>query len=99
LSTFAQASREPRGMPEVDCDLDIVDWRNGRRGRSMDDLCGRLASLVAAGRGRDRPIGLLTHHLVHDEAAWSFVAAFIEHVGRHPAARFVAVPVPAAGRV
>ncbi len=90
LSAFSHPpSDHALGLREINCDLDIVDWRNGRRGRSIDDLCDRLARLVVAARHNQAPIGLLTHHLVHDDAAWEFLAAFFERIGNRPGVEFV----------
>jgi hypothetical protein len=39
--------------------------------------------------GRDAgPIGLLTHHLVADEAVWAFCEAVLDILASHPAVRF-----------
>ena len=47
----------------------------------------RLAAAIAArldGDGRpDEPIGLLTHHLIHDEAVWRFCEALLDRLRRH----------------
>lgn len=50
------------------------------------------ASGLASSRGADpeEPTGLLTHHLVMDEAAWRFVARLGALLSDHPAARWVA---------
>lgn len=44
LSTFGPP--EPDGMRHLNSDLDIVDWRNGRVGRPIDDLARKLAGLL-----------------------------------------------------
>ncbi len=41
LSTFGPP--EPGGMRRLNSDLDIIDWRNGRVGRPLDDLARKLA--------------------------------------------------------
>lgn len=68
---------DPRdGPPRVDVHLDLLRWKKGVRFR------GEAAFLRAFGRELarrrrsadwNRPIGLLTHHLDHDEAAWRFL--------------------------
>ena len=60
------------GYAHLNCDLDIIDWRNGRVGRSPEDVCGKLAGLIEQSRDSARPIGILTHHLAHDAQAWTF---------------------------
>ena len=76
LSTFGPP-RLPLapGMAEINTDLDIIDWRGGRRGRPLPELDAELARHLA-GTGA-RPAGILTHHLVHDENAWDFLDALI----------------------
>lgn len=90
LSTFASAkAHASSALPRLDSDLDIMDWRNGRRGRSEGDLCARLAHLVAPTTGAGRTIGILTHHLAHDEAAWSFLDRFLPTMRRQRGVVFV----------
>jgi hypothetical protein len=87
LSTFGRPSGDrPAGLCPLNCDLDIIDWRNERRGRSIPDLCERLTKLIAASRLDGAPIGILTHHLAHDAAAWRFLEEFF---GRAPGFRGV----------
>ncbi|WP_131195174.1 polysaccharide deacetylase family protein [Lichenihabitans psoromatis] len=79
------------GLKLLNCDLDLIDWRNGRRGRSIPDLCGRLVRAIDAARLHRGPIGLLSHHLAHDEAAWDFLEQFLDEVRPSPAVSFIAV--------
>jgi hypothetical protein len=83
LSCFAPT---PDGspIPRLDSDLDIVDWRAGRTGRPLDDLARRIAGTVEAGSR----LGILTHHLAHDAAAWGALDATLAALAAHPAARF-----------
>ncbi|WP_372785706.1 polysaccharide deacetylase [Phenylobacterium sp.] len=76
------------GAPaRADVHLDLLRWRGGARFRGQGRL---LAALAAEMRRRrraglwDAPIGLLTHHLVHDEAAWGFLADFLRWTSRRP---------------
>ena len=89
LSTFADTKRtDPSPLPRLDCDLDIIDWRNERRGRTIADLCTRLLPLIAQAGETGRPIGVLSHHLAHDEAAWAFLDAFVTAMASSPHAVF-----------
>ena len=67
-------------LPRMDVHLDLLRWRGGARfrgrGRLLSDLAGELRRRRLAGRW-DAPIGLLTHHLAHDERAWRFLEAFL----------------------
>ena len=73
------------GLVRADATLDPIDWRGTRSLRDPDALLDDLAGQVASGSGR--PIGLLTHHLAHDEAIWGFVAVVLATLSRHPAVR------------
>ena len=57
------------GLREVNTHVDIVDWRAGRR------FIGEEQALAAALKWMEgeEPVGWLTHHAVHDEAAWRFL--------------------------
>lgn len=85
LSCFAPT---PTASPilRLDSDLDIVDWRGGRVGRPLDDLARKIAGIVERG---DR-LGILTHHLAHDDAAWNALEAMLGGLAGHPAVRFTA---------
>lgn len=71
LSTYGpRRSAEPvPGLRQVNTHLDLVAWREGARPLSFDETATALAALVRA--GHDEPIGLLSHHLVMDEAAFA----------------------------
>jgi hypothetical protein len=95
ISTFG-----PRKTPEfvsglrtVNAHVDIVDWR-GDRGfvgvaaaleQAVEHLRRRRTNSVDG----TEPTGLLTHHLVLDDAGWQFTADFLERTGAHPAARWI----------
>jgi len=90
LSTFmprTQPNPVP-GLRQVNCHADLIDWRGGRRGRDHGVLAREVAGHLRARReGRadaGEPTGLLTHHLDHDESAWSFVEEFLDRVALHP---------------
>ena len=97
LSAFTPRSRPEAapGLREVNCHVDLIDWRGGRRGRDHAVLAGEVAAHLRARReGRadaEEPTGLLTHHLDHDEGAWAFVEEFLDRVSGHPS---VCWPLP-----
>ena len=84
LSTFADLHAGTAGLDVVNCNLDIIDWRNGRVGHREDKLVGRLATLIDSGA----PVGLLTHHLAHDAAAWRFLERALPYFAARPEVRF-----------
>ena len=67
LSTFGPPKSGP--IPTVNSNVDLIDW-HGTRG-CLDHAI--LARLIAAQMERPEPVGILAHHLVHDEAAWAFL--------------------------
>jgi peptidoglycan/xylan/chitin deacetylase (PgdA/CDA1 family) len=71
----------------------LIDWTEPP---SFGDPRPLLESVVEHLRGRrlgrvdsDEPTGLLTHHLVQDEASYDFLARLIEVTAAHPAARWL----------
>jgi hypothetical protein len=57
------------GVTQVNTHVDIVAWRDGKRFVG-DEEAVRLAMTFVL---RDAPVGWLTHHAVHDAAAWRFL--------------------------
>lgn len=95
LSTYGPraAKTTDAGIVLVNTHVDIVNWREERRFLGIEG-CLRLAvgHLAARREGRvdaSEPTGLLTHHLVHDEDAWSFLATFLQRTARHSAVRWM----------
>ena len=77
LSTFRdRPSAHPApGLLQVNTHVDPIDWHGTRSLAQVPALVAALADAVrsrAVQRGPMEPVGLLTHHLVHDEAIWSF---------------------------
>lgn len=72
------------GLVQINTHIDPVDWR-GTRGLSDPDLV--IARLVEQLRDRrigradnDEPLGLLTHHLMQDDATWNFCAGLLSEL-------------------
>ncbi|TBY68116.1 polysaccharide deacetylase [Rhizobium leguminosarum bv. viciae] len=88
LSVYGRA-KQGGPMPLLNTHVDIIDWHGTRGGRSEAELVTELvAELRDRFAGSDEPIGVLTHHLVHDAAAWDFLSALFAVTGRHPAVRW-----------
>lgn len=69
--------------------LDIIDWPTGQAAapavnvrRAVGALKLRRYGIVPA----SAPIGVVTHHLVHDAAIWSLADELLGRLVRHPAA-------------
>jgi hypothetical protein len=67
---------------QVNTHLDPIDWRGGRGlldpKHIAADLVVQLSDRRENRADNSEPFGLLTHHLVHDESIWSFMATLIE---------------------
>lgn len=89
LSVYGRAqSNGP--LPQLNTHFDIMDWHGTGGGRETADLARELTRHLAERRaGDDEPVGVLTHHLVHDENAWSFLAGLFALTATHPAVRWI----------
>ncbi len=77
-------------LPQLNTHVDLIDWRGGRGGKAAAVVAAETTAALQAARDRhSRHIGLLTHHLVHDEAAWHALAAILQVLTAHPAAHLV----------
>jgi hypothetical protein len=89
LSSFSNrgARDGAPGLRQVDTHIDPIDWA-GRRGLlPADTIIARLAAAISARlddeADPDDPIGLLTHHLIHDESVWRFWEALLDRLRTH----------------
>jgi hypothetical protein len=98
----AFAATPPAAMPglaTLHTHVDIIDWKGGRTGRpipwlmaetarQITDLHERtLRDTVPPARSALPRLGLLAHHLAHDEAAWAGLDALLATLLAHPAVR------------
>ena len=97
LSTFGpRVAREPvAGLVQVNTHVDPIGWRTGRAFVGALACCERIVAHLEQRRcgaaDPREPTGLLTHHLVFDDAAWRCVDELLARTLRHPAARWVPV--------
>lgn len=71
LSTWSW-QRKGTSLPELNTQVDVMDWAGGHRGRDLAWTAGELLRRLVQARDRGgAPLGILTHHLVHDERAWA----------------------------
>lgn len=85
----------PGVLARLDAHVDLLRWRGGARFRGRGRFLGRLAREMRRRRRAgqwDAPIGLLTHHLDHDDAAWAFLEAFLLWSRAEPALGWVSLP-------
>lgn len=94
LSTFApRASGQPvPGLCQVNAHADLIDWKGSRgfagEAQVLGQIVGHLADRRQGRADPGEPTGLLTHHLDHDAACWTFLEAFLEETRSHSACRW-----------
>ncbi len=90
ISTFQprQAAFPAPGLRQANTHVDIVDWRAGRgfvgETRALEAACAQMRARRLGQCDVSEPLGWLTHHAVHDEAAWSFLARLFERTRTMP---------------
>lgn len=92
-STYGEAHHSdgmPRNVQIVNTHVDIIDWRGSRGFLGVRQVLSILVDHLAARRtgklSAHEPTGVLTHHLVHDDASWSFLARLVPVIHDHRAA-------------
>ena len=84
LSTFGvrNITNLPPGLTQINTHVDIIDWKGGRGFCGTGHVLHQVTTLLAARRanagGATQPLGWLTHHAVHDAAAWDFLERLFE---------------------
>jgi hypothetical protein len=92
LSAFGPVKPAPRPSPLliINTHVDVMDWRGTRGGRDTDPLLAELAATLHT--LPTEPIGILTHHLVHDAQVWAFLDTLFALTRDHPGCRWTALP-------
>lgn len=94
LSVFGPrpAPHAAPGLTEINTHLDLLTWKGGARFAGRGKLLRLAAERIADRRlGRSdpgEPLGILTHHLDHDEETWHFLGALLDTLVGHNAVRF-----------
>jgi hypothetical protein len=79
LSVFGSPKPAPIAM--LNTTVDLIDWHGTRSLREPAALLGEIVEQLDAGldeAGGGLPIGILTHHLVHDAAIWGFLRDLLD---------------------
>jgi hypothetical protein len=75
-----RAGDEP-GPQRLNVHLDVMDWGGAPQFRGdgpvLATAVGHLADRRQGLADAEEPTGLMTHHLMHDQAAWDFVDRFL----------------------
>jgi hypothetical protein len=84
------------GLLQVNTHLDPVNWRHRRGFIGLYPAIAILIQHLAARRSGYRdiaePTGILSHHLVHNEAVWRFLGDLLDFLRDHPAVNWVDAP-------
>ena len=93
LSGYGPRGAIGTGTAVVNTHVDVMRWRGAREflgtGACLDLAIGHLQARREERVDRAEATGVLTHHLVHDAAAWRFLAEFVQRTLNHPAARWM----------
>jgi hypothetical protein len=89
LSVFGP--EKPAALPLINTHVDVMDWHGTRGGRDPRTLALDIAARMRVMFDQGGTMGLLTHHLVHDDAVWDFMAALFQATANHPACRWTPV--------
>lgn len=79
LSVFGPEGAAP--LPLFNTHVDVMDWHGTRGGRPDAVLLEEMARAISCS---DAPVGLLTHHLVHDAQVWGFLERLFALTLGHP---------------
>ncbi|TGQ87151.1 polysaccharide deacetylase [Mesorhizobium sp. M8A.F.Ca.ET.208.01.1.1] len=71
LSVFGPP--KPAPLAVINSNVDIMDWHGTRGCRDHGLLVQAIIAQLQQAFDGGEPVGLLTHHLVHDESAWLFL--------------------------
>ncbi|RJG40733.1 polysaccharide deacetylase family protein [Mesorhizobium sp. DCY119] len=82
---------KPAPIRVVNSNVDIMDWHGTRGCRDHALLVQEIVARLQQRYDSGEPVGLLTHHLVHDEATWVFLEQLFEVTGRSRACRWLPV--------
>ena len=91
ISTYAADERGTAcGLAHVNPQLDPIAWRSDRSFASLANLARSVGRAITV--DPSRPIGLLTHHLDMNEAAFAITEELLSALRRHPRIQW---PTPA----
>lgn len=82
LSTFGR--EKSAAVPMLNTHVDVIDWHGTRGGREPAVLFAETAAICGPGA----TIGVLTHHLVHDDAVGDFLKHLFNLTASHPGCRW-----------
>ncbi|MBL8905477.1 MAG: polysaccharide deacetylase family protein [Rhizobiales bacterium] len=80
VSTFADTLTEDQtgDLKVINAHLDIIDWSTRRGGEHARLATQFVDELRKSRQTGGYPVGILTHHIVHDDQAWDFLDQLLE---------------------
>lgn len=93
LSVFgAPEQAQARYLPVINTHVDLMDWHGTGGCRDHGELVAAIVEqLQQRFNGSEEAIGILTHHLVHDESAWNFLRTLFEVTSETAGCRWVSI--------
>ena len=94
-STFAprESARPAESIVQVNTHIDPIAWKRGRgfvgEERALAEAIEHLGARRTGTVDATEPTGWLTHHAVHDETLWSFLARLFEETQRRDGVRWL----------
>ncbi len=91
LSTYGPRKIEHvcSGLQQINTHIDPIDWKNTRSLLPEQMLVDHTTNLLIRRRlkqtDNQEPLGLLTHHIIHDTRVWDFCDQLLEHLLSGPA--------------
>jgi hypothetical protein len=76
-------------VPVINTHVDLIDWRGTRGSRDHASLVRDIVKYLQRAERNGEPVGILGHHLVHDQAAWSFLEHLFERTAGHPGCKWL----------
>lgn len=86
LSIFGDSTAASITM--INTHVDLIDWKGTRGGRDHDTLATELIEQI---QSTTNPVGILTHHLVHDDGVWGFLDQLFSITNEQPGCKWVAI--------
>lgn len=82
------------GVQQFNVHVDIMNWERYQfcgYSQVLGQLIHHLRTRRLVGTDCNEPIGLMTHHIAHDEAAWSFLSEFLEYTRAYPNVHWLSI--------
>ena len=88
LSCFGKLRKLGESSHNLDVHWDPIKWGNKPKFCGKEKAWKKLANELVRRKQNNSPLGIMTHHLVHDEDTWVFLAELFEILSNHPGAVF-----------